>query len=50
VGPKRFGESFAPDERDAIAQMAHGVGVALALLGATGKPRDHAREVSLAGS
>jgi hypothetical protein len=50
VGPKRFGESFAPDERDAIAQMAHGVGVALALLGATGKPRDDAREVSLAGS
>jgi len=50
VGPKRFGESFAPDERDAIAQMAHGVGVALALLGATGKARDGAREVSFAGS
>ena len=34
VGPKRLGESFAPDECDAIAQLAHGVGVALALLGA----------------
>ncbi len=34
VGPKQLGESFAPDERDAIASVAHGVGVALALLAA----------------
>jgi len=35
VGPKRLGESFAPDECDAIAEVAHSVGVALALLGAS---------------
>ena len=34
LGPKRSGESYAPDESSAIAQVAHGVGVALDLLGA----------------
>jgi hypothetical protein len=34
LGPKRNGESYAPDEASAIAQVAHGVGVALDLLGA----------------
>lgn len=29
VGPKRSGDSYAPDESDAIAQLAHGVGGAL---------------------
>jgi len=33
VGPKRSGESYAPDESAAIAEVAHGVGVALDLLG-----------------
>jgi hypothetical protein len=28
-GPKTSGESFAPDERDALMQLAHGVAVAL---------------------
>jgi hypothetical protein len=32
VGPKRSGESYAPDESDAIAQLAHGVGGALDIL------------------
>ena len=32
VGPKRSGEPYAPDESAAIAQVAHGVGVALDLL------------------
>ncbi len=32
VGPKRTGESYAPDESDAIAQLAHGVGGALDIL------------------
>jgi hypothetical protein len=40
VGPKRLGESFAPDERDAIAALAHGVGVALALLSASTAPAE----------
>ena len=48
VGPKRFGESFAPDERDAIAQLAHGVGVALALLGVSSVTAGAASAVSLA--
>lgn len=34
LGPKRNGESYAPDESSAIAQVAHGVGVVLDLLGA----------------
>ena len=29
VGPKRSGESYAPDESKAIAELAHGVGLAL---------------------
>jgi hypothetical protein len=33
VGPKRSGEKFAPDESAAIAEVAHGVGIALDLLG-----------------
>jgi hypothetical protein len=33
LGPKRSGESYAPDESHAIGQVAHGVGVALDLLG-----------------
>lgn len=32
LGPKRTGESYAPDESDAIAQLAHGVGGALDIL------------------
>ncbi len=32
LGPKRSGESYAPDESLAIAQLAHGVGVTLDLL------------------
>ncbi len=34
LGPKTSGEPYAPDESVAIAQLAHGVGVALDLLGA----------------
>ncbi len=34
LGPKTSGEPYAPDESGAIAQLAHGVGVALDLLGA----------------
>jgi hypothetical protein len=34
LGPKTSGEPYAPDESAAIAQVAHGVGVALDLLGA----------------
>lgn len=33
VGPKRTGESYAPDESAAIGEVAHGVGIALDLLG-----------------
>lgn len=33
LGPKDTGEPYAPDESAAIAQLAHGVGVALDLLG-----------------
>jgi hypothetical protein len=29
LGPKRSGEPFAPDEADAIADLAHGTGLAL---------------------
>ena len=32
LGPRSNGESYAPDESQAIAQVAHGVGVALDLL------------------
>lgn len=32
LGPKRSGESYAPDESEAIAQLAHGVGGALDIL------------------
>jgi hypothetical protein len=34
LGPKSSGEPYAPDESAAIAHVAHGVGVALDLLGA----------------
>ncbi len=47
VGPKRLGESFAPDERDAIATLAHGVGVALALLGAKNPSSDSAHPLPI---
>ncbi len=33
LGPKRSGESYAPDESDAIAQLAHDAGAALDVLG-----------------
>jgi hypothetical protein len=33
VGPKPSGEHYAPDESAAIAEVAHGVGIALDLLG-----------------
>jgi hypothetical protein len=32
IGPKRLGESYAPDEREAIAALAHGVGIAFDVL------------------
>jgi hypothetical protein len=32
IGPKRLGESYAPDEREAIGALAHGVGIALDVL------------------
>jgi hypothetical protein len=32
LGPKRSGESYAPDESDAVAQLAHDVGTALDVL------------------
>ena len=32
VGPKRLGESYAPDECEAIGELAHGVGIALDVL------------------
>jgi hypothetical protein len=41
LGPKRSGEAYAPDESDAISQLAHGVGGALDVLSANG---DGARE------
>jgi hypothetical protein len=41
-------ESFAPDERDAIAQLAHGVGVALALQGARNASADAAPMLPIA--
>jgi hypothetical protein len=47
IGPKRLGESFAPDERDAVAAVAHGVGTALALLGSASAPAAHAPAASL---
>jgi GAF domain-containing protein len=41
IGPKRLGESYAPDEREAIAQLAHGVGIALDVLTVR---REHAQD------
>jgi GAF domain-containing protein len=32
IGPKRSGDSYAPDESNAIAELAHGVGLALEAL------------------
>ena len=32
IGPKRLGESYAPDECEAIAALAHGVGMAFDVL------------------
>lgn len=46
LGPKTSGEPYAPDESFAIAQLAHGVGVALDLLGA--RPAESGGEVSSA--
>lgn len=41
IGAKATGETYAPDESDAIAQLAHAVGVALDALGAgNGQSRD----------
>ncbi len=40
LGPKRSGESYAPDESDAIAQLAHDAGAALDVLGARNGARD----------
>jgi hypothetical protein len=36
-GPKRDGQSYAPDEHDALAALAHGVGSALGTLRANGQ-------------
>jgi hypothetical protein len=41
IGPKRLGESYAPDECEAIAALAHGVGIALDVLTVR---REHARD------
>jgi hypothetical protein len=41
IGPKRLGESYAPDEREAIGELAHGVGIALDVLSAR---HEHARD------
>lgn len=43
LGPKTSGEPYAPDESFAIAQLAHGVGVALDLLGV--RPAESGGEV-----
>ena len=44
LGPKSGGEPYAPDEEGAIAQLAHGVGVALDLLdGRTAAANDEIR-------
>ena len=40
LGPKTSGEPYAPDESSAITQVAHGVGVALDLLGVGATGRD----------
>jgi hypothetical protein len=41
IGPKRLGESFAPDECEAIGALAHGVGIALDVLTVR---REHAKD------
>jgi len=42
LGPKRSGESYAPDETEAILKLAHGVGGALDVLSLEGDgARDH---------
>jgi hypothetical protein len=41
IGPKRLGESYAPDECEAIAALAHGVGIALDVLTVR---HEHARD------
>lgn len=43
VGPKCSGEPYAPDESQAIAQLAHAVGVALDVLGV--RPRGAGEEI-----
>ncbi len=47
LGPKSSGEPYAPDESAAIAQLAHGVGVALDLLGARPAQADEEIRASL---
>ncbi len=42
LGPKRNGESYAPDESDAIAQLAHDAGVSLDVLATKHETRDDA--------
>ena len=41
IGPKRLGESYAPDECEAIGALAHGVGIALDVLTVR---REHAKD------
>ena len=41
IGPKRLGESYAPDECEAIEALAHGVGIALDVLTVR---REHAQD------
>ncbi len=44
LGPKRSGESYAPDESDAIAQLAHDAGAALDVLAMKGhRPSEEGR-------
>jgi hypothetical protein len=42
-GPKRNGETYAPDERDALLQLAHGVAVAFDAVHISELERENAR-------
>lgn len=49
-GPKRDGESYAPDESDALMTLAHGVGGALDVLDARAEPSEQATLEELCAS
>jgi hypothetical protein len=48
VGPKRTGESFAPDESHAIEELAHAVGITVETLGRKGVREDAELRAALA--